>query len=248
VSTDFTAQGYRALIAGLIGLGYAVRGYAEAEPARRDLILRHDLDMSPAYAPELGEIEAALGVTATYFVLVRSELYNPFSPSNAEALRKVLAQGHALGLHLDAALYPGGAVLESGAAGEIEALERFFRVPVATVSFHRPARDWIEKQQERIAGRLCAYGRRFFSDMGYCSDSRGGWHHGDPLAHPAVRDGRALQLLTHPIWWVGERADPATRLDRFLVDRVSAIDRAVADNCAVHTPRRARLSFDRGIG
>jgi len=53
--------------------------------------------------------------------------------------------------------------------------------------------------------------------MGYCSDSRGAWHHGHPLDHPAVAEGRALQLLTHPIWWTtGAGRDPAATLERFL--------------------------------
>ena len=35
------------------------------------------------------------------------------------------------------------------------------------------------------------------------SESRGEWKHGFPWDHKAVAEGRALQLLTHAIWWVG---------------------------------------------
>ena len=46
------------------------------------------------------------------------------------------------------------------------------------------------------------YEPKFVKDIGYCSDSRGGWHHGHPLSHSSVKEGKALQLLTHPIWWI----------------------------------------------
>ena len=55
-----------------------------------------------------------------------------------------------------------------------------------------------------LADRRNTYESKFFKEIGYCSDSRGGWHHGSPLDHAALGEGRALQLLTHAIWWTGE--------------------------------------------
>ena len=37
--------------------------------------------------------------------------------------------------------------------------------------------------------------------MGYCKDFRGLWRFGSPLEHVAVKERRALQLVTHPISW-----------------------------------------------
>lgn len=73
----------------------------------------------------------------------------------------------------------------------------------------------------------------------YCSDSRGEWHYGEPADHIAVRTGRALQLLTHPIWWVGEAAEPELRLRRYLDQRVRALDEDLAANCSVHVTGQA---------
>ena len=80
-----------------------------------------------------------------------------------------------------------------------------------------------------LAGRAHAYQPRFFSEIGYCSDSRGAFHHGEPLAQPAIAEGRAMQLLTHPIWWMGEAGmDLTSRLDRFIAGRAEAMRTALA--------------------
>jgi hypothetical protein len=60
------------------------------------------------------------------------------------------------------------------------------------------------------------------------------------LAHEAVTKGRALQLLTHPIWWQGPPAAPTARLDALLDTRLDALDRALAAHCDVHVPGRKR--------
>lgn len=235
---EFSAAGYAALVRALLARGYTVRGFADAEPAARHLILRHDIDMVVEAAVPIAEAEAALGVAATYFVLVRSELYNPFAPSGATALTRIAALGHEIGLHFDAALY-SEAALEEAAARECAILEAFTERPVRTISFHRPHSSLLGRAGA-LAGRRHAYEPRFFSDMGYSSDSRGGWHHGHPLTHDAVTAGRALQLLTHPIWWQEPPAPPTARLDALLDARVDALDRALAAHCDVHVPGRRR--------
>ena len=235
---EFSAAGYRALVRALLARGYTVHGFAEAEPAARHLILRHDIDMSIEAATLIAETEAELGVAAIYFVLVRSELYNPFAPSGLEALARIAALGHEIGLHFDAALYSETA-LEEAAARECAVLEAFTQRPVRTISFHRPHSSLLGRAGA-LAGRRHAYEPRFFSDMGYSSDSRGGWRHGHPLTHDAVTAGRALQLLTHPIWWQGPPAPPDVRLDDLLDARLDALDRALAANCDVHIPGRRK--------
>lgn len=235
---EFTTEGYGALVRAFLGHGYAVRDFASAEPDKRHLVLRHDIDMSVEAAAPIAEAEAALGVRGVYFVLVRSELYNLFAPDSAAALRRIMDLGHEIGLHFDAALY-GAAELEMAAARECAMLEAFTERPVRTISFHRPQRSLLGRDGA-LAGRRHAYEPRFFRDMGYCSDSRGGWRHGHPLTHDAVATGRALQLLTHPIWWQEPPALPAARLDAWLDARHGALDRALAAHCDIHVPGRRK--------
>jgi hypothetical protein len=233
---DFTPKAYAALIEALGTRGYSAVPFAEARADGPDLILRHDIDMSVAAAAAMADLETGLGVTASYFVLLRSDIYNPFAPENADALKRIAEQGHEIGLHFDASLYDSDA-LEKAAETECGLLEVLIERPVATISFHRPAKA-LQGCAGFFAGRRHAYEPLFFTEMGYCSDSRGGWHHGHPLDHDAVAEGRGLQLLTHPIWWTGERYDgPVPRLDDFRRDRDDALAEALAANCE---PYRAR--------
>lgn len=234
---DFTLGGYRALIEAFAARGYAVRSFADAAPNVPDLILRHDLDMSIEAAIPIATIEAELGVRASYFVLLRSELYNPQSAAATAALDRLAGMGHEIGLHFDTAHYGDDPdALDTAAARECDILERIIGRPVATISLHRPAERLLGLDRT-LGGRPHTYAPRYFRDVGYCSDSRGRWGHGHPLAHPALRDGRALQLLTHPIWWVGE-GEPARRLDALLARRMHALDYHLAEHCEVHRAGR----------
>lgn len=230
---DFTHAGYRRLIESLLGRGYKVRGFSDAEPDAPHLILRHDIDLSIDAALPIAEIERELGVSATFFVLLRTEFYNPFSGEGLAGLRRLAALGHDIGLHFDAALYDDEPeALDQAAAAECDALEAFLQRPVTMISFHRPARNLLGYEAP-LAGRRHAYEPRYFSEMGYCSDSRGGWHHGHPLEHEAVAAGRALQLLTHPEWWSAAPEHPGDRLARFLGERAAFLERELAGHCTI---------------
>ncbi|MEQ8700976.1 MAG: hypothetical protein RLT05_30980 [Bauldia litoralis] len=231
MAKNFSLEGYRELVDDLLGRGYRVVGFDEAIPGKPHLILRHDIDMSIQAAVEMAEVEGSLGVSAHYFVLLRSEMYNPWAPANIGDLSRIAALGHAIGLHFDASLYNSDEDLEAAAVAECEALEAMTGRDVSAISFHRPAPS-LQGRAGRFAGRHHAYEPRFFREMGYCSDSRGGWHHGEPLAQEAVLAGRALQLLTHPIWWVGaDGAGPVRVLDGFRRNRDRVLAAELARNC-----------------
>ena len=240
MADDFTRDGYRALIAGLTARGYRVRGFADAMAGEPHLILRHDVDMSLQAAVALGELEREIGVAAHYFVLLRTEMYNPHSDAGQAAVRRLIALGHRVGLHLDASLYATDTeALDRAVGTECAILEQIAGAAVDMVSFHRPARGLLGHDR-RLAGRRHAYEPAFFDRIGYCSDSRGGWHHGRPLDHAAVAEARALQLLTHPIWWSGDTPLPVqARLDAFATDRYRLLRDELARHCA---------AFDSGAG
>ena len=241
MTEDFTRDGYRALLQSLVDKGYQARAYDEADPLSPDLILRHDLDMSLQAAIPIAEIERDLGLRSHYFILLRTEMYTLFSDAGLTALRQIQALGHEIGLHLDASLYDDTPeALEAAANWECGVLEQALQSPVHTISFHRPAPALLGMEQS-LGGRTHAYQKRFFSDMGYCSDSRGGWHHGHPLENEAVAEGRALQLLTHPIWWPATRQPVQERLDRFAGERYRLLRRELGDNCVTYDPEIAPM-------
>jgi len=61
------------------------------------LIMRHDIDMDLESALRMSSLETGLGLTATYFFMVRNPLYNVFSSSGSEQVRQILANGHHFG-------------------------------------------------------------------------------------------------------------------------------------------------------
>ncbi len=234
---DFTLPGYRALLEAFLGRGYEVTDYHRADPGERHLILRHDLDVTIDAALPLAAIEQELGACATYFVLVRTEMYNPFSAQGLGGLKRLMDMGHEVGLHLDASLYGNKAdSLDAAAEMECTALEALIGRPVGAISLHRPA-PALQGFERSIAGRRHAYEPRFFREMGYCSDSRGSWHHGHPLDHAAVAEGRALQLLTHPVWWNDDAQEPHKRLAQLLEEKLRRLDLELAAHQSVHRPR-----------
>lgn len=233
----FTIAGYVALVQGLVNRGYTLRSFHDADAGSPHLILRHDVDQSIPIAKILADAESREGWASTWFVLVRTGMYNPFSRDNTESLRAMIAAGHEIGLHLDATCYADAASLEAGAAIECRMLEDMTGAAVRLISFHRPARHLIGGARP-IGGRLHTYMDSFFNDMGYCSDSRGEWRYGAPWEHDAVKVRRALQLLTHAIWWVGpEGRDATARIEDFLTAHRREIDSELAANLDVWRQR-----------
>lgn len=233
--SDFCLDAYRALIGSLLQSGYNARDYADVDADLRHVILRHDVDMCLDSATLLAQVEAEMGVHSWYFVLMRSELYNTLAPASVECLKTIVGLGHRIGVHVDAAQYGSDReALERGVAEECAIAESILGQPMEMVSFHRPSQALLGDERA-IAGRAHSYQPRYFSALGYCSDSRGCWAHGHPLQHDAVRSGRALQLLTHPIWWTGEtRSDPVERLQAFVTDRLRRLHQTLARECSVH--------------
>ena len=235
MTEPFTLEGYEALIAALLARGYHIRSFADAQPGERHLILRHDVDQSLEAALHLARREAAEGWPATYFVLLRSEMYNPFSPASVQALAELRQLGHGVGLHLDGALYDGELeALEGAARRECAVLEAILEAPVDMISFHRPPPGLVPCDQT-LAGRRNTYESRFIDEIGYCSDSRAGWHRGHPLDNPAVAEGRALQLLTHAVWWDGDESEsPREKLDRVVASCDQRVRAELAANNSVY--------------
>lgn len=236
--TEFSRAGYAALLDGFAARGYRTTAYSDVDPARADLVLRHDLDMSIQAARPIAEIEAGHEMFGHYFVLLRTEMYNPWSRAGRADLRALDKEGHAIGLHLDAALYADDLdILDRACEEECDALAQLLGRAVTLVSLHRPHASLLGLDR-LLGGRRHTYQPEFFSAIGYCSDSRGAWHHGHPFEHEAAVQARALQLLTHPIWWPREtRAGPVATLDFFVSDRDALLRAELAANCEPYRTR-----------
>lgn len=198
---EFTYQGYRSLLKLLREQDYAIVDYHDWADKPRCVILRHDIDNDPAQAVRLAELEAEEGVSSTWFVLLRTEFYNPASRETGDRLRRILSLGHKIGLHFDEKAYPpqGREDVVQNIIKECGLLSALLETEVSSVSMHRPSPATLEADLQ-IPGVVNSYGKTFFHDFKYLSDSRRRWR--EPV-EKIVRAGEydRLHILTHAFWY-----------------------------------------------
>lgn len=236
---SFGQGDYSKLLRTLSVMGYRDVGLDELEESMPHMFLRHDVDVCPVRAVQMSRIEAELGFRSTYYFLVSTDFYNLSSANNRKILREVVSSGHRVGLHFDVTAYRDDfGDLELFAERECQLLEQLSESEVRSISFHRPSKDWLNRKGA-FAGRRHTYEPCFFGTIGYISDSNGGWHHGHPFESPAVQERRAIQLLTHPIWWCNpEELDVSATLARFKADRISQIELDLRATVTAYGQRR----------
>lgn len=199
---EFTYQAYRTLLQALQKNGYRFQNYHEAQNVSRCVVMRHDIDSSLSQAVYMAELEREEGVSATYFVLLRTDLYNVASRNSLKALQKIRELGHEIGLHFDEAAYEGQQSEEQivqKIIKECGLLSALLETRVSTVSMHRPSAQTLEADL-RIPGIVNSYSKIFFRDFKYLSDSRRRWR--EPVMD-IVQSGEydRLHILTHAFWY-----------------------------------------------
>lgn len=224
--SDFTESGYRKCLRAA-KLSYAFVRFGETCKGRQ-VLWRHDIDVSVHRARRLAEIEKEESVIATYFVFPRCMFYNVFNSFVAKEVDRILSLGHDLGLHFDPTQRPhaGRNQLIDAMGYERDLLKREFGVSPVAVSFHLYGiLETVMPDEEVVAGMINAYSKILRKTCGYVSDSNGVWLYRrltDVLANPT--DDR-LQVLTHPEWWTPDTMPPRARLQRAIDGYADAMGR-----------------------
>jgi len=227
----FSLEHYCEILKGALRAGYGFHGFHQpaSSYATRVIYLRHDLDVCLEEALDMANLEAKLGVRATYFVLVNSPVYNPLSKDNLELVHQIQAKGHWIGLHVDPKFFSTTDVTQM----ENEVLQqiRFYgsQIPlVPVVSFHRPTGTLLGRDFKDF---ISTYSQLFFNELKYISDSRGMWREGCPcqvLSHALYP---AFQILVHPIWWAATESELlAHRIRRLLGSRLDCFKCYLQEN------------------
>jgi len=204
---------YCNLIDDLIASGRRLGWFSE--PADEStILLRHDVDLDLDLALSHARAVAERRHFATYYFLLRGITYNLLDDHGRDVVTVVRSLGHRVGLHVDATLYPTNHLRE-GVLREISAFESLVGLTVDSISFHRPSANPVDYNALQIP-LPHSYERRFFEEIAYVSDSKGRWN------APGIPDAGALQLLTHPVWWVGDHPTSARRLAALLARRESS--------------------------
>ena len=196
------------------------------------IILRHDIDFSPAKALEIARLEYEIGVFSTFFVMLKSKIYSMQDNNNIEIIKSIIALGHDIGLHFDHSKYKNDKhSLNTFCKNECVDLENIIGKKVDIISFHRPVKKFIG-MKSKIAERYHCYMPELIEKIKYCSDSEGKWRFDDPEELIKNKAIKSLQLLTHPIWWTTpSNMSPGEKIAYFLKGRDETIKREAAKNC-----------------
>ncbi len=206
---QFTYECYQALLKKLRDHGYQTADYESWRQKERCVIMRHDIDNDIQKAVEMAHLEQAEEVKSTYFVLLTSNFYNVFSEETYHALQQIISCGHTIGLHFDEVRYPELAGdlegIRQKIAEEAEILGKAIGQRIGTVSMHRPSKAILEADLQ-IPGIINSYGKVFFKDFKYLSDSRRRWR--EPIEEIVESEQyERLHVLTHAFWYYRQEMD-----------------------------------------
>jgi hypothetical protein len=241
----FTFGHYRRILESGLESGYLFIGFEELAAARDAqqylCLLRHDCEGDLVTALRLGELENELGIRSTYFVQLRSPLYNVLSRPQARFVRGLLELGHRLGLHFDERSYDNAspAKVADLVDSERALLGAEFGVSVEVVSFHQPSARVLENKIKLRC--LNTYDRSDMLNLGYLSDSNWRWRE-DPIEAFHSHTHPHLQLLLHPECWTDTSMPAERKWHKVLRDNVEIAQQTLLEREETYK-RRARISF-----
>lgn len=204
---------------------------------RRLCLLRHDVDISLDYAADMARIERAHGVRSTYFLMLRSPMYNLLSRHAAAVIQQLLTLDHEIGLHFDAGCPRlRGITLEEAICFEIDTLSSLVGQRIRTFSFHQPSDEAI-RLRVAIPGVINTYHPEQLSGYKYISDSNRIWRGMDPFEFARSGFDR-VHILTHPIWWMCECANTFDCWDRAIERNFDSMQRQILETERAYGPKR----------
>jgi hypothetical protein len=206
----YTLDAYRSLIKGGLDSGFRFISFGEIQylvPDDPVCVLRHDCEGDLVAAEAMARLEADLGVRSTYFILLSSNIYNPFSPPNRRLIQTIADRGHTIALHFDEATYASRAADEITSRVEVERkfCESVFDCEITVVSFHQPS-GRVLNNEVSIPGLINTYNPDDLPGFKYLSDSNMALDFGDHETFFSALEARSLQLLVHPEWWTESTA------------------------------------------
>ena len=202
-SKEFTYKGYTNLLETAVKAGYDFIEFNDAKlpTSKKFCVLRHDIDADLNAAYEMATIEAKLGVKATYFIMLRSPIYNLFSRTNHVFVQKIIDLGHEIGIHYDEGFYAKKKELNSLIEEEALILENMFEKKISVVSFHQPSLKVISNEI-KIDKFINTYDKQDLEGITYISDSNKVWKESTPWDIFSQSRYIKMHLLIHPMWWM----------------------------------------------
>lgn len=238
----FTHARYRAILQAGLAAGYRFADFGEIEVVRggqvKACLLRHDCDNDLVASARMAEIEAEEGVSSTYFVMLRSAMYNLLAPPHGALVRRILSLGHRLGLHFDESVVAG--MPDDRVTVEVdrerEWLQAEFGQPIEVVSFHQPGVRILEGRVRLSC--VNTYDRRDMAGFHYTSDSNLAFRGGDPIDLFGGGRHPHLHVLIHPEWWTPTAMTLAEKWNSMLLDNLEVMQASLLEREDTFNERR----------
>lgn len=216
---NFTYDAYKKLVNTIRGQGYEIANYHNYKSYDKTVILRHDIDFSLERAVEFAILESSINVKSTYFILIRSDFYNPMSKKSLKSIRTILDYGHDIGLHFDEMSYSKKYISERGIEtiimDEVNILSEILKgYKVKSVSMHRPSQETLSANY-KFDNLVNSYSKEFFNNFKYLSDSRMTWREN---VEQVIKNKKYnhIQILTHPFWYKLKEKSRKEIIEEFL--------------------------------
>ena len=200
---------YRKILKAALRSGYRFLAYdeilREENGDARAILLRHDVDYSIELAGRIAEINAESGIVGTFFVQLRTPVYNLLNERNLKIIERIAECGQKLGLHH---AYPAKVVPAEKLKGDIERDLKICELETGqsferVVAWHNPRSEIIDSPELLSgSGFFSAYDPPFFREGHYFSDSNLRNGPEDFLQILGSRDLDFLRLLLHPVYWI----------------------------------------------
>lgn len=208
---DFTLNHYKECLKLALKKGYSfmtMKQFAEQPRAllknKKIIVLRHDIDHDLWLAQNLSNIEHELNIKSTYFIRLHSKNYSLYSLKNYSVIKKLISQGHEIGLHYDAGFAEFfNENAEHFLLRDKIIFENILNQKFSGISTHEPKRTGFVLSKallEKFGLKYDAYSDVFLKDMKYISDSSATWREGC-MCKFIEKETPLLCILTHPFWW-----------------------------------------------
>jgi hypothetical protein len=223
MSIPFNLISYQKMLESALNNQYKFLSFDEknAEGNNKFCLLRHDIDADLKAAYEMAAVEKELGIRSTYFLMLRSPVYNLFGRANHDYTEKIISLGHSIGLHYDEGFYPANNKnLQDLVQTEALILSKMFNISISTVSFHQPGKS-VQENKIKLKGFINTYDKEDMRGIFYLSDSNMVWKNETPFEIFTESIHHKVQLLIHPMWWVGNGGENTETLwDKAILDNI----------------------------
>ncbi len=177
MNLDFTLAKYRELCQCAVLSGYMIKTVAaylqDADVDKNILIMRHDVDRSPAKALRMAKLEYSLGIKTTYY-------FRKSGFARQDIIKAIAELGHEIGYHYETLDKARGDHLKAIQTFEKELTELRNIADVSTICMHgNPLTRWLNRDLWKYYDyhELGIIGEAFLSmkDLLYFSDTGRTW-------------------------------------------------------------------------